>query len=97
VAAFSFALPLLARQKSDVIIMRNGDRNTCEIKGSPPDHTVFSVDYILAHPPWIGQVDLWKRTAFHREDTNGAVYRNALDARITGGRPITIEILSPPI
>jgi hypothetical protein len=25
--------PMLAREKTDVLVMRNGDRMTCEIKG----------------------------------------------------------------
>jgi hypothetical protein len=28
-----FSVPLFAREKNDVIVMKNGDRFTCEIKG----------------------------------------------------------------
>jgi hypothetical protein len=28
-----FSLPLVAQQKDDVLVMKNGDRFTCEIKG----------------------------------------------------------------
>src|SRR5215813_3676354 len=33
----SLAVPLLAREKNEVIIMKNGDRITCEIKGLASD------------------------------------------------------------
>ena len=33
VCTLLIAAPLLARDKSDVIVMKNGDRMTCEIKG----------------------------------------------------------------
>jgi len=32
-SALLFSVPLFAREKSDVIVMKNGDRFTCEIKG----------------------------------------------------------------
>ena len=35
------------RDKSDVIIMKNGDRVTCEIKGLDANTLFISVDYIL--------------------------------------------------
>ena len=46
--ALFLAAPLFARNKSDVIIMRNGDRITCEIKGLDADTLFISVDYILS-------------------------------------------------
>ena len=38
------SVPLLAREKSDVIIMKNGDRMTCEIKGLASDTLYIKVD-----------------------------------------------------
>jgi hypothetical protein len=39
--------PLHAREKSDVIVMKNGDKITCEVKGLASDTLYISVDYIL--------------------------------------------------
>jgi hypothetical protein len=45
---FLAANSLSAREKSDVIIMKNGDRITCEIKGLNTGTLYISVDYILS-------------------------------------------------
>jgi hypothetical protein len=47
-AAISSPFPLFARDKSDVIIMKNGDHVTCEIKGLRSNTLYISVDYILS-------------------------------------------------
>jgi hypothetical protein len=39
------ALPHSAREKSDVLVMRNGDRLTCEIKSLDADTLSISLDY----------------------------------------------------
>lgn len=41
------AFPLTAREKSDVIVMKNGDKITCEVKGLSSNTLFISVDYIL--------------------------------------------------
>src|SRR5882757_1071396 len=97
--AFSFALPLLARQKSDVIIMRNGDRITCEIKSLTADTLYISVDYILgtSSVDWSKVDHLESGQLFIVKTQDGAVYSGTLSTPASpGGRPITIEILEPP-
>lgn len=42
-----FCSPLFAREKADVIIMKNKDRITCEVKGLDSGTLYISVDYIL--------------------------------------------------
>ena len=44
-----FAVPVSAREKSDVLVMRNGDRLTCEIKSlaSPTKRAVRSERRLL--------------------------------------------------
>jgi integrase len=39
------ASPLCAREKSDVLVMRNGDRLTCEDKSLEADTLSISLDY----------------------------------------------------
>ena len=46
-AALLAAWPLPAREKSDVIVMKNGDKITCEVKGLSSNTLYISVDYIL--------------------------------------------------
>ncbi|MFZ0707075.1 MAG: hypothetical protein WAM71_15830, partial [Candidatus Korobacteraceae bacterium] len=44
--ALLLAIPVLAREKSDVLVMNNGDRLTCEIKGLDAGVLYVSFDYI---------------------------------------------------
>jgi hypothetical protein len=39
--------PLTSREKSDVIVMENGDKITCEVNGLRSDTLYLEVDYIL--------------------------------------------------
>ena len=41
-----FTTPLLARDKTDVLVMTNGDRMTCQIKGLDAGVLYVSFDYI---------------------------------------------------
>jgi len=52
--AMLVASPILARDKTDVILMKNGDRFTCEIKGLSSNILYVSISYFLAPSPSIG-------------------------------------------
>ena len=41
-----FTIPLFARDKTDVLVMKNGDRMTCQIKGLEAGVLYVSFDYI---------------------------------------------------
>src|SRR5215472_14170400 len=45
--ALLLAAPLLAREKNDVLVMKNGDRLTAEVKGLDEGVLYVSFDYIL--------------------------------------------------
>ena len=45
-SALLLTVPLFAREKTDVIVMKNGDRMTCEVKGLDAGALSVSVDYI---------------------------------------------------
>jgi Holliday junction resolvase len=47
-AAVFFPSPLFGREKTDIIVMKNGDHITCEIKGLRSNTLYISVDYILS-------------------------------------------------
>jgi hypothetical protein len=91
-----FALPLSARDKSDVIIMRNGDRLTCEVKSLDADTLSISLDYAAGtiSIDW-GKVDhIESKQLFLVKTQDGLVYSGSLSTPATpGARPTTIEVL----
>jgi Protein of unknown function, DUF481 len=96
--ALFLAAPLFARDKSDVIIMRNGDRITCEIKGLDADTLFISVDYILstASVDWSKVDHVESKQLFIVKTQDGSVYSGTLSTPETpGNRPIKIAILEP--
>jgi uncharacterized protein DUF481 len=97
--AFSLAAPLLARDKSDVLLMKNGDRITCEIKGLDGDTLYIKVDYILSTLSlnWSKVDHVESKQLFIVKTQDGLVYSGTLStSETTGGRPIKIEVLEPP-
>ena len=94
--ALLLATPLFARDKSDVIIMRNGDRVTCEIKGLDENTLFISVDYILntLSVDWSKVDHIESKQLFIVKTQNGVVYTGALSTpTLPGGRPVKIQIL----
>ena len=58
---FTLTVPLFARDKTDRLIMKNGDSLTCEIKGLEAGILYVSIDYIdgTASVDW-SKVAGWK-------------------------------------
>ena len=97
--AFLLAVPVLARDKSDLLIMRNGDRITCEIKGLDGDTLYIKVDYILSTLSlnWSKVDHVESKQLFIVKTEDGLVYSGTLSTPETpGGRPIKIEVVEPP-
>jgi Protein of unknown function, DUF481 len=93
------ANPLLAREKTDIIIMKNGDHITCEIKGLNSDTLYISVSYILGtlSVDWKRVDHLESSQLFLVKTQDGAVYTGSLSTPKTlGDRPLQIEILESP-
>lgn len=94
-----FAAPLLvARDKTDVLIMKNGDRVTCEIKGLDSDTLYISVDYILStlSVNWSKVDHVESKQLFIVKTQDGMVYSGALSTpKAQGDRPIYIEVVNP--
>ena len=94
--AVFLAAPLFAREKSDVIIMKNGDHVTCEIKGLNANTLFISVDYILntLSVDWSKVDHVESKQMFIVKTQDGLVYSGALSTPATpGGRPVKIQIL----
>jgi Protein of unknown function, DUF481 len=98
-AIFSAVLPLAAREKSDVIVMKNGDKIICEVKGLRSDTLYVKVDYILntISVDWNKVDHIDSKQLFLVRTQDGSVYRGTLFTPATpAGRPLQIEVPEPP-
>ena len=91
--------PLLAREKTDIIVLKNGDRITCEIKDLHSNTLYISVDYILStlSVDWSKVDHIESKQLFLVKTQDGTVYTGALSTPETPSRrPKEIEILEAP-
>jgi hypothetical protein len=92
-------LPLFAREKSDVIVMNNGDRFTGEIKGLDSGVLYVSLDYIdgTSSVQWSKVHHLESNQLFVIKTEDGSVYSGTLrTSESPAGRPMHIEISESP-
>lgn len=91
--------PLHAREKSDVIVMKNGDKITCEVKGLNSDTLYISVDYILntLSVDWNRVDHIESKQLFLVRTQDGTVYTGTISTpEAPSGRPVEIEISETP-
>lgn len=96
---FLVAMPLYARDKTDVLVMNNGDRVTCEIKGLESSVLYVSIDYIdgTTSVDWSKVRHVESKQLFLVKTEYGSVYTGTLSTAETGGaRPVRIEIAESP-
>jgi Protein of unknown function, DUF481 len=95
-----FAAPLYGRDKSDVLVMNNGDRLTGEIKGLDSGVLYVSFDYILGTSSvnWSKVNHLESKQEFIVKTEDGSVYTGTLKTTEASGgsRPREIEISETP-
>jgi hypothetical protein len=92
------AAPVLARESTDVIIMKNGDHLTGEIKGLSQGVLYISMQYILgtSDVQWSKVDHIESKQLFLVKTENGSVYSGTLStAEAIKGRPVTIEVVEP--
>src|SRR6478609_11968353 len=92
------ATPLCARDKTDVLVMTNGDRLTCEVKGLDAGVLYVSFDYIdgTASVNWTKVARLESNQLFVVKTEGGAVYTGSLRTPDTpADRPVKIQIVAP--
>lgn len=92
-------VPLFAREKSDVIVMNNGDRFTGEIKGLDSGVLFVSFDYIdgTSSIQWSKVHHLESKQLFVVKTEDGSVYSGTLKtAESPAGRPMQIQISESP-
>ena len=95
--ALSFSVPICARDKTDVMVMTNGDRLTCEIKGLDAGVLYVSFDYIdgTASVNWSKVARLESNQLFVVKTEGGAVYTGILRTPdTTSDRPVKIQVLA---
>jgi len=97
---FLFVAPLYARDKTDVIVMNNGDRLTGEIKGLDSGVLYVSFDYILGTSSvnWAKVDHLESNQQFIVKAEDGSVYSGTIKTANAAGasRPMKIEISETP-
>jgi len=95
--ALLLPLQLYARDKTDVMVMTNGDRLTCEVKGLDAGVLYVSFDYIdgTASVNWTKVVRLESNQLFVVKTQDGTVYTGTLRTPDTpADRPVKIEVLA---
>src|SRR5581483_1377376 len=97
-AASLWSRPLFARQKTDVIVMANGDRLTCEIKKLEAGVLYVSLDYVdgTISIAWSKVQRLESKQLFAVQTDSGATYTGTLKT-VAGpeDQPRSIEIAEP--
>ena len=91
--------PLLARPKTDVLVMKNGDRMTCEIKGLDEGVLYAKFDYILgtSSVQWSKVAYIESKQLFVVRTADGSVYTGTLGtAETEEKRPVKIEVIESP-
>ena len=90
--------PVVAREKSDLLVMRNGDRLTCEIRSLDSDVLYIKLDYVLGtvSVDWRKVDHVESKQLFLVKTQDGLVYSGTISTVETPGvRPVTIEVLEP--
>jgi hypothetical protein len=96
--AILVAFPLSAREKTDIIVMKNGDKITCEIKSLRSNTLYISVDYLLntQSMDWSKVDHIFSQQLFIVTTQDGAVYRGTLHSPEGAGQQRLIEVLEAP-
>jgi len=93
------AAPLFGRDKTDVLVMKNGDRMTCQIKGLNGGVLYVSFDYIdgTTSVQWSKVAHLESNQLFIVKTEDGAVYTGKLKTPETpAGQPVKIQVVETP-
>jgi hypothetical protein len=93
------ATPLAARKSTDVIVMKNGDKITCEVKGMTSNTLYISVAYILntLSVDWTKVDHIESKQLFLVRTQDGTIYTGTLSTPETpAGRPMQIEVWETP-
>ena len=90
-----FPSSLFAREKTDVIVMKNGDRITCEIKGLSAGVLSIKLSYVegIVGLEWAQVARLESNQLFLVQTEDGTVYTGKLSAvAASGEHPMSIQV-----
>lgn len=90
------SITMAARESTDVIVLKNGDHLTGEIKGLSQGVLYMSMNYILgtSQVQWSKVDHIESKQLFLVKTEDGSVYTGVLStARMEKGKPVTIEVL----
>jgi len=92
------AFPLSAREKTDVLVLKNGDKITCEIKSLRSNTLYISVDYILntQSVDWSKVDHIDSKQLFILTMQDGTVYTGVLHSPEGAEQRQLIEVLVAP-
>src|SRR5215469_10739347 len=89
------ALPIYAAPSNDILVMKNGDHMTCQIKGLSGGVLYVGLPYVIEtlSVDWSKVAHLESKQLFLVKTEDGSVYQGTLNTPEEGvGRPIKIEI-----
>ena len=89
------SLPLFARENTDVLIMKNGDHLTGQIKGLNSGVLYFGLPYVIQtlSVDWSQVANLKSKQLFLVKTQDGVVYRGIINSTETpAGRPLEIQV-----
>lgn len=95
----AFTIPVFAREKADIIVMKNGDRMTCQIKALDSGVLSVSFDYIdgTTSVQWSKVAHLESNQLFIVKTENGTIYTGTLKTpEIPAGQPVKIQVVENP-
>lgn len=89
---------LFARDSTDIVVMKNGDHLTGEIKGLDSGVLYVNMKYILGTSSlqWSKVDHVESKQLFVVKTEDGSVYSGTLATVEPGGRPVRIEVLEAP-
>jgi len=90
---------LYARENTDIIVMKNGDRLTGQVKGLEAGVLYVSLPYVIQtlSVDWTTVVRIESNQLFLVRTESGAVYRGQLKTSVgEGDKPMKIQVLAPP-
>jgi putative salt-induced outer membrane protein YdiY len=99
ILALFLAAPLFAGENTDVLVMKNGDHLTCEIKQLSDGVLYVSLGYATGDVAidWKEVVRIESKHLFHVQTADGSRYTGTLATAATpGGRPVKIEVVGAP-
>lgn len=96
---FLVTAPLLARDKTDVLIMKNGDRMTCEVKGLDGGVLYVSLDYVdgTTLVDWSKVARLESDQLFIVKTGDGSIYKGRVRTiEAPSDQPMKLEVIQTP-